>query len=99
MGGDVWKRRLGPVAPEGADWMHFNNTSAALRYLHSPDGGALTKLAHTQVMRAAKTDGTRDGASASRRSTTTGQSGSGGGGVSGHRTAEATAVGQRSPRT
>ena len=54
-------RRLGPVAPEGANWMHFNNASAALRYLHSPDGGALTKLAHTQVMRAAKTDGTRDG--------------------------------------
>ena len=39
----------------------FDNALAALRYLHSPDGGALTKLAHTQVMRAAKTDGTRDG--------------------------------------
>ena len=61
MGGDVWMRRLGPFAPEGANWMHFNNASAALRYLHSPNGGALTKLAHTQVMRAAKTDGTRDG--------------------------------------
>ena len=47
MGGDVWMRRLGPVAPEGANGMHFNNASAALRYLHSLDGGALTKLAHT----------------------------------------------------
>ena len=28
MGGDVWMRCLGPVAPEGADWMHFNNASA-----------------------------------------------------------------------
>ena len=54
-------RRLGPVAPEGADWMHFDNASAALRYLQSPDVGSLTKLAHTQVTRAAKTDGTRDG--------------------------------------
>ena len=54
-------RRLSLVAPEGADWMHFNNASAALRYLHSPDGGSLMKLAHTQVMRAAKADGTRDG--------------------------------------
>ena len=61
MGGDVWMRRLGPVAPESADWMHFNNALAALWYLHSPNGGALTKLAHTEVMRAAKTDGTRDG--------------------------------------
>ena len=40
--------------------MHFDNASAALRYLHSPDGWVLTKLAHTQFMRAAKTDGTRD---------------------------------------
>ena len=54
-------RRRGPVAPEGADWMHFNNPWAALRYMHSPNGRALTKLAHTEVMRAAKTDGTRDG--------------------------------------
>ena len=54
-------RRLGPVAPEGADWMHFNNASAALPYLHSPDGGSLTKLAHTHVIRTAKTDGTCDG--------------------------------------
>ena len=61
MGGDVWMRRLGPVTPKGAEWMHFNNASAALRYLQFPDGGPLTKLAHTQVMRAAKTDGTRDG--------------------------------------
>ena len=63
MGGDVWMRRLGPVAPwtEGADWMHFSKAAAALRYLHSPDGGSLTKLALTQVMRAAKSDGTRDG--------------------------------------
>ena len=41
--------------------MHFDNASAALRYLHSPDGGALTKLAHTLVMRATKIDGTHDG--------------------------------------
>ena len=61
MGGDVCMRRLGPVAPEGADGMHFNNAWAALRYLHSLDGGALTKLAHTQVRRAAKTDSTQDG--------------------------------------
>ena len=24
MGGDEWMCRLGPVAPEGANWMHFN---------------------------------------------------------------------------
>ena len=78
--------------------MHFNNASAALRYLHSPDGGALTKLAHTQVIRAAKTDGTRDGASALGKSTIAGQSGSGRG-VTGHRTTEATAVGPWNPRT
>ena len=41
--------------------MHFDNASAALRYLHPPDGGALTKLAHTQIMPAATRDGTCDG--------------------------------------
>ena len=41
--------------------MHFNNASAPLRYLQLSNRGALTKLAHTQVMRAAKTDGKRDG--------------------------------------
>ena len=39
----------------------FQQCLAALRYQHFPDGGSLTKLAHTQVMRAAKADGTRDG--------------------------------------
>ena len=41
--------------------MPFDNALAAHWYLHSPNGKALTKLAHTYVMRAAKTDGTHDG--------------------------------------
>ena len=60
MGGDVWIPRLSLAAPEGAEQKYFDNVSPAPRYLHSPDGRALTKLAHTQVMRAAKTDGMPD---------------------------------------
>ena len=61
MGGDLWMRPLGPVAPEGATWMHFPSVTAALRHLHSPAGDSLKKLQHTQVTRAAKSNATRDG--------------------------------------
>ena len=62
MGSDVWMRPLGPVAA----WMHFHSVAEALRYLHSEAGGSLRHLKHTQVARAAKNDGTRDGYSPSR---------------------------------
>ena len=60
MGYDVWMRPLGPVAAEGAAWVHFHSVAEALRYLHSEAGGSLRHLKHTQVARAAKNDGTRD---------------------------------------
>ena len=60
MGYDVWMRPLGPVAAEGAAWMHFHSVAEALRYPHSEAGGSLRHLKHTQVARAAKNDGTRD---------------------------------------
>ena len=61
MGSDVWMRPLGPVAAEGAAWLHFHSVAEALRFLHSEAGGSLRHLKHTQVARAAKSDGTRDG--------------------------------------
>ena len=61
MGSDVWMRPLGPVAAEGAAWMHFHNVAEVLHYLHSEAGGSLRPLKHTQVVRAAKNDATRDG--------------------------------------
>ena len=61
MGSGVWMRPLGPVAAEGAAWMHFHSVVEALRYLHSKAGGSLRHLKHTQVARAAKNDATRDG--------------------------------------
>ena len=41
--------------------MRFLSVAAALRHLHSPTGGSLTKLQHTQVTRAAKSKATCDG--------------------------------------
>ena len=41
--------------------MHFPSAAAALRHLHSPEGGSLTNLKHTQVLRAAKSNATQDG--------------------------------------
>ena len=35
MGSDVWMRPLGPVAAEGAAWLHFHSVAEALRFLHS----------------------------------------------------------------
>ena len=61
MGFDVWMRPLGPVAAEGAAWMHFHIVAEALGYLHSEAGASLRHLKHTQVARAAKSDATRDG--------------------------------------
>ena len=61
MGSDVWMRPLGPVAAEGAAWLHFHSVAEALRFLHSEAGGSLQHLKHTPVARAAKSDGTRDG--------------------------------------
>ena len=61
MGSGVWMRPLGLVAAEGAAWMHFHSVAEALRFLHSEAGGSLWHLKHTQVTRAAKNDGTRDG--------------------------------------
>ena len=57
MGSGVWMRPLGPVAAEGAAWMHFHSVAEALRYLHSEARGSLRHLKHTQVARAAKNDG------------------------------------------
>ena len=54
-------RPLGPVAAEGAAWLQFHSVAEALRFLHSEAGGSLRHLKHTQVARAAKSDGTRDG--------------------------------------
>jgi hypothetical protein len=61
MGSDVWMRPLGPVAAEGAAWLHFHSVAEALRFLHSEAGGSLRHLKHTQVARVAKSDGTRNG--------------------------------------
>ena len=61
MGGDLWMHPLGPIAPEGATWMHFPSVAAALHHLHSPAGGSLKKLQHPSVTRAAKSNATRDG--------------------------------------
>ena len=61
MGSDVWMHPLGPVAAEGAAWMHFHSVAEARRYLHSEAGGSLRHLKHTQVARVAKSDATRDG--------------------------------------
>ena len=61
MGSDVLMRPLGPVAAEGAAWMHFHSVAEALRYVHSEAGGSLRHVKHTQVARAAKNDTTRDG--------------------------------------
>ena len=61
MGSDVWMRPLGPVAAEGAAWLHFHSFAEALRFLNSEAGGSLQHLKHTPVARAAKSDGTRDG--------------------------------------
>ena len=41
--------------------MHFPSVAATLRHLHSPAGGSLKKLQHTQVTRAAKSNTTCDG--------------------------------------
>ena len=54
-------RPLGPVAPEGVHWMHFPNVASALRHLHSPARGSLTKLHHSQVSQATKSSATHDG--------------------------------------
>ena len=61
MGGDVWMCQLSPIAPEGAHRTHFPSIAVALRHLHSPEGGSLTKLKHTQVARAVKCNAARDG--------------------------------------
>ena len=61
MGSDVWMRPLGPVAAEGAAWLHFRSVAEALRFLQCEAGGSLRHLKHTQVALAAKSDGTRDG--------------------------------------
>ena len=60
MGFDIWVRPLGPIAPQGNAWMHFPNVAGALRYLRSEEKGSL-RIQHTQVMRAAKANATRDG--------------------------------------
>ena len=41
MGSDIWVRLLGPIAPQGAVWMHFPNVAEALHYLRSEEGGSL----------------------------------------------------------
>ena len=41
--------------------MHFPSAGATVRHLHSPAGGSLTNLKHTQVVRAAKSNASRDG--------------------------------------
>ena len=61
MAGAVWMRSLGLVALEGVHWMHFPNVAAALRHLHSLAGASLTKLHHSQVSWAAKSNAARDG--------------------------------------
>ena len=59
MGCEVWMHLLGPVADEGAAWMHFRNVAEARGYLHSDAGGSLRHLKHTQVAHVAKNDATR----------------------------------------
>ena len=61
MGGDVWMRLLSPITPKGVNWMHLPNAAAALRYLHSLAGGPLTKVHHTQVARASRSNAMHDG--------------------------------------
>ena len=60
MGCGIWVRPLGPIAPQGAAWMHFPNVAEALRCLRSEKGGSL-RIQHTQVTRAAKANAMRDG--------------------------------------
>ena len=45
MGHDVWMRPLGPIAPEGANWMHFPSVTAALRHFAFAGGWALDEAA------------------------------------------------------
>ena len=61
MGSDVWMCPIGPIASEGAAWMHFNSAAEALCYLTSEEGGALWHIKHTQDTWAAKANTMRDG--------------------------------------
>ena len=60
IGSDVGVQPLGPMAPELATWMYFSNIAAALRYLHSEEGGSL-HIQHTPVSRAAKANTMQEG--------------------------------------
>ena len=64
MGSDIWVRPLGPIAPQGAAWMHFPNVAEAVRYLRSEEGGSL-RIQHTQVTGEAGSPGTHPGSGGS----------------------------------
>ena len=57
---DIWVRPLGPIAPQGVAWMHFSNIAEALHYFRLEERRSV-RIQHTQVMRAAKANTTRDG--------------------------------------
>ena len=55
VGSVIWVRPLGPIAPQGAAWMHFPCVAKGLRYLCSKEGEP------TEVRRVGKANAMRDG--------------------------------------